>query len=271
MLAGMVWFAFAVELGDKTLAEHVDTISDTPEAKQLIEGTRATINPALDDVRDRMLGEYVEAPTYIAGEIPGELSGEPLPASTLPPRESSEGESSEAPEPGLPGRREARRRNVYAQDEADDPDEPLPEPARPGRRLRPNVLVREVEVEVEPELPIAQIEAEVEVEPELPFIEPEREPERPRTRSPQPAPTDLRLPTFLAPKPPPEPIVLHDLPLPRSGIADHSIRAALVTLVDRLEHAQASRPSRPSSQASPTLPIVRPSVDPTLPELPSDR
>jgi len=67
----MLWGAFAVRLGDKTFAEHVDTISETPEAKQLIDDTRSTINPALVEVRDRLLGEYVEAPTWIADQ-PGD-------------------------------------------------------------------------------------------------------------------------------------------------------------------------------------------------------
>jgi hypothetical protein len=122
VLAGMVWFSFAVELGDKTLAEHVDTISATPEAKQLLEGTRQTIDPALADVRDRMLGEYVEAPTRIAHEDQV-LAG-------------SSAASVEAPEPVLPGRRRARA-------EASDAETSV-EPARPGRtprRLRPNALV----------------------------------------------------------------------------------------------------------------------------------
>lgn len=127
----MVWFSFAVELGDQTLAEHVDTISATPEAKHLLDGTRETINPAIEDVRDRMLGEYVEAPTWI-----GQGEGEIVPA------------SSSAPEPERPGRRRVRR---------EPESESVPEPARPGRRLRPNVLGGEPAHErPEPPAPIAE-------------------------------------------------------------------------------------------------------------------
>ena len=125
VLAGAVWFSFAVELGDKTLAEHIDTISDTPEAKQLLEGTRETINPAITDVSDRMFGEYVEAPTWIAAD-----EADSVPASTLPP---SAGKLVDAPEPALPGRRPARRETeaIHAP----------PEPALPGRRLHAGALV----------------------------------------------------------------------------------------------------------------------------------
>jgi hypothetical protein len=152
LLAGMVWFSFAVELGDKTLAEHVDTISATPEAKQLLEGTRQTIDPALDDVRDRMLGEYVEAPTFIASDE----SPRPSPA-----RERIV--EADAPEPALPGRRRARPETRV--------DEELPpEPARPGSRLRPNVLasIGPAAIEDEGIEPARPIEPEPSVEPAAP-------------------------------------------------------------------------------------------------------
>jgi hypothetical protein len=102
VLAGAVWAAFTVDLGGRTFAEHIDTISGTPEAEQLIDGTRSRINPALQEVRDRVLGEYVEAPTWIpeAGEAPRAPeapSDATVPASTL----SGPG----GHEPPLPGRR----------------------------------------------------------------------------------------------------------------------------------------------------------------------
>ncbi|NVB37932.1 hypothetical protein G6O69_08800 [Pseudenhygromyxa sp. WMMC2535] len=67
-----LWAAFAVDLGGKTFADHVDAISETPEAQELIEGAREEINPALSDLRDRVLGEYVEAPTWIPPEAQGQ-------------------------------------------------------------------------------------------------------------------------------------------------------------------------------------------------------
>jgi len=62
-LTGVVWFCFAVRLGDRTLAQHIDQIGRTREAQELIEGTRSTVNPMLEEAKDRVLGERVEAPT----------------------------------------------------------------------------------------------------------------------------------------------------------------------------------------------------------------
>jgi hypothetical protein len=62
-LGGSLWIAFSVKLGGRTFAEHVDRIGSTPEARDLVDGTRATINPVLQEATDRMLGEHIEAPT----------------------------------------------------------------------------------------------------------------------------------------------------------------------------------------------------------------
>lgn len=63
LLAGLVWAAFSVHLGRRTLAEHVDRIGETPEARELLEGTRGKVTPLMEDATDRMLGEHIEAPT----------------------------------------------------------------------------------------------------------------------------------------------------------------------------------------------------------------
>lgn len=116
----MLWAAFAVDLGGRTFAEHIDAISETQEAEQLIDGTRSKINPALQEARDRVLGEYVEAPTWIPTDAmlaaPPETKPEAIPAATLPPEQQFE--------PSLPG----RRRPVPAESDDDH------EPALPGRR-----------------------------------------------------------------------------------------------------------------------------------------
>jgi hypothetical protein len=62
-IAGSLWFAFTVKLGGRTFAEHIDRIGQTPEAHDLIEGTRSTVNPVLQEATDRVLGEHIEAPT----------------------------------------------------------------------------------------------------------------------------------------------------------------------------------------------------------------
>ncbi|TPV92512.1 MAG: hypothetical protein B7733_25455 [Myxococcales bacterium FL481] len=69
-IALVLWFAFTVKLGTKTLAQHIDAIGATREAQDLFDGARETVNPALEEARDRIVGEHVEAPTYIEGERP---------------------------------------------------------------------------------------------------------------------------------------------------------------------------------------------------------
>ena len=62
-LAGSLWCSFNVPLGELTFAQHMDRIGQTPEAEQLLEGSRDTVRPVLEEATDRMLGEYIEAPT----------------------------------------------------------------------------------------------------------------------------------------------------------------------------------------------------------------
>ena len=73
----MTYFAFTVDLGPRTFAEHVDRISDTPEAQELLEGARERVNPALEDAKQRVLGEHVEAPTAIGSDESVPASAEP--------------------------------------------------------------------------------------------------------------------------------------------------------------------------------------------------
>ena len=140
-----LWAAFAIDLGDKTFAEHVDTISETPEAKQLIDDTRSTINPALVEVRDRVLGEYVEAPTWIPDDDPTLAATHPEAKPSATARSSERAADSARPagsEPPLPGRRSkpAKAKPPAPEPEAEaeaDPDaelEPIYEPRLPGRR-----------------------------------------------------------------------------------------------------------------------------------------
>lgn len=103
MLAGCVWFTFAVPLGQRTLAQHLDRIGQTPEAEALRKGAQQRLTPAMQEVEDRLLGEYVEAPTELHDDAP-------LPdARTSAPRpvgERSGGHhASTAEGPKLPGRR----------------------------------------------------------------------------------------------------------------------------------------------------------------------
>ncbi len=65
ILVGLVWCSFKVPLGERTFAEHVDRIGQTPEAKELLDGSRQTVTPMIEEATHRVLGEYVEAPTSL--------------------------------------------------------------------------------------------------------------------------------------------------------------------------------------------------------------
>ncbi|WAS93885.1 hypothetical protein [Nannocystis punicea] len=62
-LVAILWASCTVKLGAYTLSEHVDRIGETPQAKELLDGTRGRISPMLEDMKQRIFGEYVEAPT----------------------------------------------------------------------------------------------------------------------------------------------------------------------------------------------------------------
>lgn len=129
-LVVLVWAAFSVKLGDRTFADHMDRIGETDEARALLAGARARIRPALEEVKQRLIGEYVEAPTHLPAPPPrapavrtdgtstadsGRLPGRKLPgALTGRPREPDTDElprhkprsAASAPDTaGLPGRK----------------------------------------------------------------------------------------------------------------------------------------------------------------------
>lgn len=68
-LAISLWAAFTIKLGRFTFAEHIDRIGQTEEAKELLDGTRSRVRPGLEEVKQRMFGEYVEAPTHLANPV----------------------------------------------------------------------------------------------------------------------------------------------------------------------------------------------------------
>lgn len=116
----LLWAAFSVKLGRLTFADHVDRIGQTPEARELIDGARSRVRPTLDEVKQRLLGEYVEAPTHLAGSIEPLRPAQParsmrppvtrLPATPDLPRDATPGGlatsgASTADAAKLPGRR----------------------------------------------------------------------------------------------------------------------------------------------------------------------
>lgn len=77
LVAAIVWCSFRVPLGRRTFAEHADRIGETPEARELLDSTRHTVTPMLQDATDRMLGEYVEAPTATPSVAKPQAPGAP--------------------------------------------------------------------------------------------------------------------------------------------------------------------------------------------------
>ena len=69
-LVAVLWASCTVKLGALTLAEHVDRIGETEQAQELLDGTRGRISPVLEDMKQRIFGEYVEAPTRAPGDRP---------------------------------------------------------------------------------------------------------------------------------------------------------------------------------------------------------
>lgn len=75
LLAGLVWCSFRVRLGPRTFAEHVDNIGASPEARELVDGARGTVEPVIEEATHRVLGEHVEAPTAIPADSITPASG----------------------------------------------------------------------------------------------------------------------------------------------------------------------------------------------------
>ena len=84
-LAVFLWASCTIKLGRFTFAEHIDRIGQTDEAKELIDGTRSRVRPGLEEIKQRMFGEYVEAPTHLAPP-PSRLASTQAPPSR--PRQS---------------------------------------------------------------------------------------------------------------------------------------------------------------------------------------
>ena len=122
-LAMFLWAAFTVKLGRLTFADHVDRIGQTPEAKELLDGARSRVGPALDEVKQRVFGEYVEAPTHLASDAPRST-----PAAAKPPAASKP-----AQEPASKPAQEPAQKPAALASRASTSDAAK----LPGRRKRP--------------------------------------------------------------------------------------------------------------------------------------
>lgn len=104
----LLWAAFTVKLGRLTFADHIDRIGQTPEAVELLDGARSRVRPALDEVKQRVLGEYVEAPTHLAA--PTQLAAPThlaAPTQLAAPLGPSRAPGARAPQPTPAVRRDA--------------------------------------------------------------------------------------------------------------------------------------------------------------------
>jgi len=79
ILVSGLWCSFQVPLGELTFAEHMDRIGKTREAEALLHGTRSVVSPLLDEATDRLLGEYIEAPTEASIAVPSRAGAPPRP------------------------------------------------------------------------------------------------------------------------------------------------------------------------------------------------
>jgi len=111
-LVAILWASCTVKLGAFTLSEHVDRIGETPQAKELLDGTRGRISPMLEDMKQRIFGEYVEAPTRATKDPPAERK-------RSPPRPSQAAVRT-APPAEAPARRAAEPRSGRGPSSADD-------------------------------------------------------------------------------------------------------------------------------------------------------
>jgi hypothetical protein len=91
MLVAFAWFGATVPLGPRTLFGHLQAISHTKESQELVEGTRQSAKPLVDDVRRRIAGSPdsegdSKAKTAERGAEPGAPAGAATPDAG-PPQE----------------------------------------------------------------------------------------------------------------------------------------------------------------------------------------
>jgi hypothetical protein len=87
LFAGFCWVGTHLQLGQHTLFGHLRAIAQTKESQELFDGTRASAQPLVDDVRRRIAGvpapakepavpveETDDAPEHKTGQNKGEVA-----------------------------------------------------------------------------------------------------------------------------------------------------------------------------------------------------
>jgi hypothetical protein len=67
MFVAVAWFGATVKLGERTLFGHLRAIGSTKESQELVDGTKQSAKPLVDDVRRRIAGETAVATVPDAG------------------------------------------------------------------------------------------------------------------------------------------------------------------------------------------------------------
>jgi hypothetical protein len=79
--AAFVWFGATVDLGPRTLFGHLYNIGRSPQSQELVEGTKESAKPLVDDVRRRIAGTIEDQPTPRSPTTAGPDAG--LPQETI--------------------------------------------------------------------------------------------------------------------------------------------------------------------------------------------
>jgi hypothetical protein len=91
LFGGLCWFGTTVPLGEQTLFGHLRAISATKESQELLEGTKRSAKPLVDNVRRRIAGmpERDEDPAPTAGSGPSRAPAAGRPDAGAPHEELS--------------------------------------------------------------------------------------------------------------------------------------------------------------------------------------
>lgn len=91
MFVAVAWFGSTVKLGERTLFGHLRAIGSTRESQELVDGTKQSAKPLVDDVRRRIAGKADTALTTPAPS-PGNPAIATVPDAGPPQEKVTDGE-----------------------------------------------------------------------------------------------------------------------------------------------------------------------------------
>jgi hypothetical protein len=159
LFAGFCWVGTHLQLGQQTLFGHLRAIAQTKESQELFDGTRASAQPLVDDVRRRIAGvpapakdpavpveETDDAPAHKTGQNKGEVAK----AEEAKPGKAEEAKPGKAEE-AKPGKSEQAKASDAAKSGKSDvaklekPKGPAQETLTPSERRRLRRLISAAE------------------------------------------------------------------------------------------------------------------------------